>query len=110
MLACSVLDGSEHYSSGGDGRDEKMRRIEKFELTEGVNKIKIPDLSVVICATDVEGKACVCMEIDTESVEKMEMGFLVSRIGQDIDEKLDIDFLGIAHLVSGEAVLIHEIL
>jgi hypothetical protein len=87
-----------------------MRVIEKIELKMGMNRVEVKDLGVVTCATDIEGKAYVLVEVETEETEKMEMGFLVTKVGEEIDEKLDVDFLGVAHVNGGETVLVFEIL
>jgi len=87
-----------------------MRTIARYELKEGENRVTVPDLSVIVCATDLGEKVCVWMEIDAEAKEFVDMAFLVIREGAEIEEEMVLNYVGYARLISGEVVIVFEIL
>lgn len=93
--------------------ERKMRTIEKFELKEGENRIKVPSLAETVCAINWEagtGYAVgVAMETETDDVEEVERAFLVVKLGDEIKERLVLAPVGHVYLPSG-VVFVYEVL
>jgi hypothetical protein len=86
-----------------------MRTIKKYELREGENKITVPNLSELICATDEGGKVYVWMEVETTEKETNERAFLVMSVEEEIKQQMSLGFTGWGR-IGEKVVMIYEIL
>ena len=88
-----------------------MRMIQKYTLKEGVGRINVPSTAVVVFgACDCDGAVCVYMETDTVDLDRMELAFLVVKVGAEIEGNMVLDYIGHACLPSGDVLVIYEIL
>jgi hypothetical protein len=87
-----------------------MHTLKKYELEMGEKKITMPDLAEIAFTTDCDGKVWVWMEVDTDTKEFVDRPFFVMREGEEMKDRMMMEYIGYAHLPSGEVVVVFEIL
>jgi len=86
-----------------------MRTIAKYELKVGENTVTLPiDYHVIVASSDGE-RMWLLVEVETDTREFTNQPFLVSRVGEELNERMVLNLVG-SGKVGEEMVVVWEIL
>ena len=87
-----------------------MRKIVRYVLKEGENRISMPFTSIVVMGGNVADEMSVWVETDTSEKENTDRVFFVVKEGGEIDEGMEVDWIGVAVPMNNDSFLIGEVL
>ena len=87
-----------------------MRTLARFEVKLGESRVSMPVESEIICATGYQEGVSIWVEVDDKDKDFVDRAFLTIKEGEEIGEKMILNYIGHAFIPSGDVVVVFEIL
>ena len=87
-----------------------MRKIARYGLSEGENKISMSSTAIGVSAGAVGDKIVVWVEVDTKEHEFTDRVFFVVKDEGEISEEMALEWLGVAVMGNEDVFHIGEVL